>query len=120
MIRFNLINLILVRPSFQKDRLRFQSWVHPLFTVAFIDPASNVVRRQYSQRAHTSVQSGPSERVVGVVDLAAEVSETPAWDKRWHVLVRHAHRDNPRGSSKSDWDLHFSNDLGPSADPSRL
>ena len=79
-----------------------------------------MIRRQYSQRAHSSIQSGPRERALRVVDLAAEVSEKATWDKWRHVLVRYAHRKDSRGSSKSNWDFHFSNDLGFSADPSRF
>ena len=77
-----------------------------------------MVRRQYSQRAHSSIQSGPRERALRVVDLAAEVSEKAAWNERRYVLVRNAHRDDSGGSSESDRDLHFSNDLSLSADPS--
>ena len=117
-VRFHLISLTLVQLRFQKDGLRFQSWVHPLFTVAFIDPASNVVRRQHSKRAHSSIQSGPRERAVRVVDLAAEVSEKAAWNEGRHVLIGHAHGDDARGSSKSDRYFHLAYDLGLSADPS--
>ena len=119
-VRFHLISLTLVQLRFQKDGLRFQSWVHPLFTVAFIDPASNVVRRQHSKRAHSSIQSGPRERAVRVVDLAAEVSEKAAWDEWRHVLIGHAHSDDARGSSKSDRYFHLAYDLGLPADPSGL
>ena len=94
-VRFHLISLTLVQLRFQKDGLCFQSWVHPLFTLAFINPAGDVIRRQYGQRAHSSIQSGPRERALRVVDLAAEVSEKATWDEWRHVLVRYAHRDNP-------------------------
>ena len=94
-VRFHLIGLTLAQLRFQKDSLCFQSWVHPLFTLAFINPAGDMVRRQYSQRAHSSIQSGPRERALRVVDLAAEMSEKTTWDKWRHILVGYAHRDDP-------------------------
>ena len=109
MVRFHCIGLSLVQLCFHKDSLRFESWVHPLFTLAFIDPAGDVIRRQYGKRAHSSIQSGPRERAVGVVDLAAEVSEKTTSDKWRHVLVSHAHLEDS-GGSKSNTDLHLSKD----------
>ena len=62
--------------------------------VAFINPASDMVGRQHSQRAHSSIQSGPRERAFRVVDLAAEVSEKATWNEWRHVLGGDAHRDD--------------------------
>ena len=93
-VRLLLILLTLGHFRLQKDGLCFLSWVHPLFMVAFINPASDMVRRQHSQRAHSSIQSGPRERALRVVDLAAEVSEKATWNEWRHVLVSHAHRDD--------------------------
>ena len=94
-VRFHLISLTPVQLRFQKDGLRFQSWVHPLFTVAFNNPAGDVIRRQYSQHAHSSIQPSPRERALRIVDLAAEVPEKATWDERRHVLIRNAHRKDP-------------------------